>query len=327
MRIVLTGAWGAPGRHLLDEFMRQEAEVAILRAAGAGEPGDPQPIEGASDVREVPAQDARALAGAIGDADFVVHAHVLDEHGREREAYAAANVEYATALLDACLAARPAGVLHVTGTESYGPGLPPWPVNESWVAHPQGAVQTSLATAEQAVRTYRRRVRLAVLRGAPALSPHGGALRRLARHFAAHPRAGLVGGGRAPLSFAAGPDLARAAWRLIDNFEQAAGHVFHAKSADTSWRELAETACNARGVEPRFWNAPLPAARVLDAIGAADWLLPAPPRFEGYAALTGQPHLIDDGQVRVKFGYTPVLGLRAALLQTLKTDPPSAAPD
>ncbi len=313
MRIVLTGAAGAPGRHLLDEFMRQAADVAVLRAVDIGEPA----VEVAADVREVPAGDVRAIARAIGGADYVVHAHALTEHGLPRDEYEAANVEYATSLLDACIEAKPAGVVHVGSTEAYGPGLPPWPVNESWAPHPQGPMQQSIATAEQAARTYRRRIRLAILRGAPLLSPHGGTLRRLARHFAARPKAGLVGGGRAPLSLVAGADLARAAWRMIEHFDAAADQIFHAASAHASWREFAEQTCRIRDVKPQFWNAPLAAAKALDAAGAADWLLPAPEGFEGYVGLTGNPHLIDDSKARVNIDYSPVLGLRAALIQAI----------
>ena len=263
MRIVLTGAAGAPGRHLLDEFMRQAADVTVLRAVDIGETA----IEQAGDVREIPARDARAITKAIGGADFVVHAHALTAHGLPRDEYEAANVGYATSLLDACIEAKPAGVVHVASTEAYGPGLPPWPVNESWAPHPQGPMQQSIATAEQAARTYRRRIRLAILRGAPVLSPHGGTLRRLARHFAARPKAGLVGGGRAPLSLVAGADLARAAWRMIEHFDATADQVFHAASAHTNWREFAEEACRIRDVKPQFWSAPLTAAKALDAVG------------------------------------------------------------
>lgn len=313
MKIVLTGAACAPGRHVLDELLRHDSDVAALDASDIEQPAADLEIE----RREAPSQDARALSAAISDADFVIHAHIADEHGMSPERYAAANVEYTTSLLDACLSAAPTGVLYVTSTEAYGPGLPPWPVMESWTARPSGPVQMSLATAEQAARTYRRRVPLVVLRSAPWLSRHGGALRRLARHFAAHPKAGLVGGGRAPLSLTAGADLGRAAWHLIEHFGELDDRTFHATSVHTTWRQLAEEACQVRGVEPRFWSAPATAARVLDLVGAADWLLPAPEGLDGYVALTAAPHLIDDSRTRSTTGYAPVLGLRGALIQAL----------
>lgn len=313
MKIVLTGAAGAPGRHLLDELLRHDSDVAVLDASDIEQPEAELGVE----RREAPSQDVRALSAAISDADFVVHAHVVEEHGLSTERYAAANVEYATSLLDACLIAKPAGVLYVTSTGAYGPDLPPWPVTESWTARPRGAMQASLATAEQAARTYRRRVPLMVLRSAPWLSRHGGALRRIARHFAAHPKAGLVGGGRAPLSLTAGADLGRAAWQLIERFAELEDRTYHATSVHTTWRQLAEEACRVRGVEPRFWSAPAAAARALDLVGAADWLLPAPEGLEGYVPLTAGPHLIDDGRARAMAGYAPVLGLRAALIQAL----------
>lgn len=311
MRIVLTGAAREPGRQILAELQRQDAAVLALV-----DPDDP-PLGGDVDALPVVAQDTAALVEALAGATYVVHAHALTEPGRSAADYEAANVASTTALLDACMRVEIAGFLLVSTTEIYGGELPPWPVPESWTPHPAGALPRSRATAEQAARTYRRNVPIAVLRAAPCLAAEGGMLRRLVGHFVSHPRAGLVAGGRTPISMIAAADLARAVWAILAAFDQAANQIFHAASAHTTWRELAEEGCRLRGLEPRFWSAPLPFARALDTVSLSNWALPAPEGVEDYVQLTSAPHLIDDSRLRVAAGYSPVLTVRGALIQAL----------
>lgn len=312
MRIALTGARQAPGRQILAELARQDVELAALGME------EPEPCDAAVEVRRVDLHDAAALTKALADATHVVHAHALSEPGHSAAVYEAANVATTTALLDACRKTSIEGFLLVSTTEAYGPELPPWPVGEGWAAHPVGAAMQTRARAEQAARTYRRSVPMAVLRAAPCLAAEGGQLRRLVGHFVSHPRAGLVAGGAAALSMIAAADLARAVWAILAQFDQAAGQVFHATSAHTTWRELAEEACRVRGVEPQFWTAPWPFARALEAVSLSGWALPAPEGAADYVSLTGRPHLIDDSRLRVAVGYSPVLNLRGALSQALR---------
>lgn len=316
MRIVLTGAERSPGRQIFAELQRQDVELRTLAIS--------EQLE-----------DAAALADTLDGATHVVHAHALTEPGRAAADYEAENVAATTALLDACMRVELDAFVLVSTTEIYGDELPPWPVPESWTPHPRGEPAQSRATAEQAARTYRRSVPITVLRAAPCLADGAdgvdgadeadseGLLRRMAGHFATHPRGGLVAGGRAPLSIIAAADLARAVWAILAACDQpagqAAGQIFHAAGAHTTWRELAEEACRLRGVEPRFWSAPLPLARALDAASLAGWALPAPEGVEDYVQLTGTPHLIDDSRLRVAAGYSPVLSLRGALVQAFSS--------
>lgn len=320
MRIALTGAAREPGRQILAELRRQDVDVRALLEPRA-EPDAQGAGELAADACEVDLEDAAALTEALAGATHVVHAHALTEPGRSAADYEAANVATTTALLDACMKLSIAGFVLVSTTETYGWDLPPWPVGESWAPHPIGAQLQSRVTAEQAARTYRRSVPLAVLRAAPCLGAEPGAeagmLRRVVGHFVSHPRAGLVAGGQTPLSIIAAADLARAVWAILADFDQAAHQVFHATSTHATWRELAEEGCRLRGVEPQFWNAPRPLARALDAASLSNWALPAPQGVDAYVALTGNPHLIDDSRLRIAVGYSPVLTLRGALTQAL----------
>ncbi len=313
MRIVLTGAAQGPGHDILRELVRQEADLTLLL-----DESEPLPAE-AGDARRVTfdPDTPGSLTQALTDATHVVHARALTEPGHAGSEYAAVNLHATTALLDACRRHPLEQFLFISTTDAYGSGMPPWPVSESWTPRPIGAALQSRVEAERAARTYRRQTPLTILRPAPLISQGGGTLLTVLRHFISHPRGALVGGGDTPVSILAGADLGRVVWALLTHPEEAVGQVFHATSAHTTWRELAIEACRLRGVEPRFWRAPRILAQALDLVGLAEWALPSPDGVEGYVALTGRPHLIDDSRARVAVDYAPLFGTRAALAQAL----------
>ena len=294
MRIALTGATQPDGAAIARELDRHDVEVVPLDVG-----------------------DVEQLAGTLSTVTHVVHARSLSEPGLPATAYAEVNVHLTTTLLDACRQAELQQVVFLSTTETYGRRLPPWPVTESWVPRPLGPALQSRVAAERVARTYRRRVPLSILRPAPVIVNGEGSLMRVIRHFISRPRAALVGGGQAPVSVLAAADLGRAVWAMISQPEEAVDQVFHAASAHTTWRDLAIEACQLRGIEERFWNAPYALARGLDACRLAGWVLPEPEGVDAYVTTTGSPHLIDDSRARVTLGYAPVLGVRAALAQAL----------
>ncbi len=294
LRIVLTGAEQPVGLAVLSELQRHDVELALLKVDSADE-----------------------LGSRLEGATHVVHAASLVEPGRPAADYTAANVHTTTALLDACRQQDLEQVILISTTATYGRRLPPWPVTESWVPRPLGPALQSRVAAERVARTYRRRVPLSILRPAPVIADGGGPMMKVIRHFVSRPRAALVAGGEAPVSILAGADLGRAVWAMLSQPEEAVNQVFHVASAHTTWRELAIEACQLRGVEERFWNAPYLLAQALDALRLSDWVLPEPEGVDSYISLTGRPHLVDDSKARVSLGYAPLLGVRAALAQAL----------
>ncbi len=294
MRIALTGAEQPIGAVIGSELERHDAELTALALGSADE-----------------------IAAGLAGATHVVHAYSLTEPGHGAAAYTEANVHATTTLLDACRRRELAQVIIVSTTETYGRRMPPWPVTESWAPRPLGPALQSRVAAERAARTYRRRVPLSILRPAPVIADGGGALMTVIRHFISRPRAALVAGGRAPVSVLAGADLGRAVWAMLSQPEETVDRVFHVTSAHTTWRDLAVEACQLRGIEERFWNAPHLFARGLAALRLSGWVLPEPEGVDSYTALTGLPHLIDDSRARVTLGYAPLLGVRAALAQAL----------
>lgn len=294
LRVALTGHEQPVGSAIVSELERHDVELVLF------------------DV-----DSAEDLASIVAGVTHVVHAATLVESGHSSSVYTAANVHATTTLLDACRQVDLDQVVFVSTTETYGRRLPPWPVTESWVPRPIGPALQSRVAAERVARTYRRRVPLSILRPAPLISAGGGTVMRVIRHFVSRPRAALVSGGEAPVSILAAADLGRAVWSMLSQSEEAVDQVFHVASAHTTWRELALEACQLRGVEARFWNAPYFLARSLDALRLSGWVLPEPDDVDAFTALTGRPHLIDDSRARVTLGYAPLLGARAALAQAL----------
>lgn len=294
MRVALTGYDQPVGSAIASELRRHDLDLILLD------------LEADNDLESV-------VAGIT----HVVHASSLTESGHSGSAYTEANVHATTSLLDACRQQALEQVVFVSTTETYGRRLPPWPVTESWVPRPIGSALQSRVAAERVARTYRRRVPLSILRPAPLVSDGGGTVMKVIRHFISRPRAALVAGGEAPVSILAAADLGRAVWAMLSQTEESVDQVFHVASAHTTWRELAIEACQLRGVEARFWNAPYFIARGLDAMRLSGWVLPEPEDVDAYTAITGRPHLIDDSRARVVLGYAPLLGARAALAQAL----------
>ncbi|MYF80175.1 MAG: NAD(P)-dependent oxidoreductase [Chloroflexi bacterium] len=294
MRIALTGGEEELGRAVLAELVRHDVEIVAIDFAGDGE-----------------------MAPLPPDVTHVVHASSLVESGHSASTYTSANVHATTTLLDACRQRDIEQVVLISTTETYGRRLPPWPVTESWVPRPLGSAQQSRVAAERVARTYRRRVPLSIVRPAPVIASGNGPMMRVIQHFVSRPRGALVGGGRAPLSILAGADLGRAVWAMLCHPEESVDQVFHVASAHTTWRELANEACQLRGVEGRFWSAPYVVARSLDALKLSAWVLPEPEGVDAYVDMTGRPHLIDDSRARISLGYAPLLSLRGALAQAL----------
>ncbi len=310
MRIVVAGAAGLLGGHVVEEAARHDTEVVALVPAADG--ADWAAGVGATVVVCAPADPAAAahLVELLSTADFLVNAPLPGQD----------HVAATTALLDAALRAQETlrGVVQLSSTRTYGHRLPHWPIDESWVARPDGPEMEALAAAERAARTYRR-LPLVVLRAAPAFGPRaGGEMRRLLEHFVAARRPRLPGGGRAGLSLAYGPDFGRAVWAVLEAFDEAQGRTLHCKTIDSDWRTLVGQARALRDRPRRVYPVPLWLARGLERFGAPGRrLLDGPPGVERYADLTGRPHLIDDTLLRGLTGFAPLFGLGAALRHTI----------
>lgn len=316
MRIVVAGADGFLGGHLLDELARRDAHVLALVTPDASTP--PQ-FPSDAEVVEVDPLDLDALRPIVRGADAVINAVQLITPGRTDEQYDDVNIGGATTLLDACADTDVRAFIHLSSTTMYGASMPHWPVNESWAFRPATTVDQSRAMAERAARTYRRRVPLIIARFARAFGPRDeGVVHHLLQHFLDQRRPRLPAGGRAPVSLAYAPDMGRAIWGLLDHVDACIDRTFHIKSFDTDWRTIVVEVQRLVHRRADVQSIPYRVALVARACGLGDWLLRAPPDVGDYLTLTGRAHLVDDSRLRVTTGFTPVFGVRAALRQTLE---------
>ena len=326
MRIVVAGAEGFIGGHIIDELLRHDVEVlALVAPPTSSDDSRRARLDGMElEVAEGDPADADWVLSllrrpGLPETGFVVNAVQMTAPGLSPEAYDDVNVGAATGLLDACGEVGIEAFLHISSTAIYGDDLPAWPVNEGRAFRPLGAVDESMAMAERAVRTYRRRVPVVVVRPATTFGPRQqGAMQSLFDHIIDEPNPRLVAGGSAPVSLAYVTDLARAVWALIDHVSDAIDGSFHVKSFDTDWRTLVIESQRLLGRPPILRSIPIRAATLAGHLGLADWLLRPPPGMLRYVERTGRPHLIDGARLRATTGFEPVFGLGAALRQTLE---------
>lgn len=326
MRIVVAGADGFIGGHIVDELLRHDVEVLALvgPAASADNPRRARLEALELEVAQGdPADSDWVLSllkrAAPSDQGFVINAVQLSAPGLSHEVYDDVNVGAATGLLDACGQVAVEAFLQISSTVIYGDQLPPWPVTEGRAFRPAGPVAESIAMAERAVRTYRRRVPIIVVRPATTFGPRQqGSMKALFDHIIDQPRPRLVAGGSAPVSLAYVTDLARAVWGLIDRVADAIDGNFHVKSFDTDWRTVVNESQRLLGRPLRVRAVPLRAATLAGHLGLADRLLRPPAGIARYVERTGRPHLIDGARLHAATGFEPVFGLGAALLQTLE---------
>ena len=272
-----------------------------------------------AEIAQVDSTSPQHMGVILRGATFAINAVQLTEPALSDEYYDSVNVGATTGLLDAAIEADLQGCIHLSSTLPYGDALAPWPVNESRAFHPSSSVAQSLAMAERAARTYRRRLPLVVLRVALPFGPRDrGPVARLLKHALRVSRLRLAGDGRTPVSLTYAPDLARAVWAALEQMEETQNGIFHTKSIDTNWRTIVRETGALRQREIRTLGVPYQVARMLMQCGAVgDWAVQPPEGVERYVELTGRPHLIDDSHLRAITGYAPLFGLRAALRQTL----------
>ena len=326
MRIIVAGADGFIGGHIVDELLRHEVEVLALVGPTATRQSPQRARLEALDLELAQGDPADSdwvfsllKRAGLTETNFVINAVQLDRPGLSPAQYEDVNVGAATGLLDACGRTGIEAFLQISSTAIYGDRLPSFPIAEGRTFRPLGPAEQSIAMTERAVRTYRRRVPVVVVRPAPTFGPRQrGSMKALFDHIADHDRPRLVAGGTAPVSLAYVTDLARAVWGLIDHAADVIDGKFHVKSFDTDWRSLVVESQRLLGRPGVVRAVPLRIASLSARIGLREWLLHPPSGVPWYVERIGHPHLIDDNRLQAAIGFEPVFGLGAALLQTLE---------
>jgi nucleoside-diphosphate-sugar epimerase len=206
MRIVVTGATGFIGRHLVQRLVERNA---CVRALVRRPPVFPLP----ANVDVVPtAFDRRALAGSLQNGDLVVHL-AGQVRARSAEEFTASNVT-CTREIAAAAAAVGARLVHVSSLAAAGPASPDSPRSEADDPRPLTPYGVSKLAGERVVADTHA-LHWTILRPGVVYGPGDGALLTLIR-MADHGVLPRLGTADAAYSFLYIDDMVRALEAAID---------------------------------------------------------------------------------------------------------------
>jgi nucleoside-diphosphate-sugar epimerase len=233
VRVLLTGANGFIGSHILDRLLEQGCDVAVLLRKTS----DTRFIKAVVprvDVRYGSVESPESLADAVRGAETVIHCAGKTKALRKAEYYAV-NAEGTRNVVAACNASAGSvrHLIHISSLSVSGPGTVESPAREDAPPRPVSVYGKSKALGEEYVRRESR-VPYTVLRPAAVYGPRDSDL-FLAFKAA---RAGilpLVGGGRQYVSFVYAADVAAAALKAMDRTAPG-GEAYHV-AHPAPWRQ------------------------------------------------------------------------------------------
>lgn len=247
MKVLLTGANGFVGSHVLDRLVESEHEPIVMLRRSSNTRFIESYLERV-EVRYGSLESADSLRAAFEGAQVVIHCAGKTKVLRRADYYAA-NAGGALHVAEACNAC--AGTVRqlvlISSQAVSGPGTPDAPAREDAPPRPLSHYARSKARGERHVRE-RCRVPWTILRPAAVYGPRDGDFLLLWR--AAGGRVVPLVGGAQPLSLIYAPDLAEAVLRCI-GLERSFGGVYHvAHPAPCTQEELVRSLAAAQGRRP-----------------------------------------------------------------------------
>ena len=276
MKVLLTGANGFVGSHLLDTLIGRGIPTAVLLRPSGSRRFIASHLPGL-DVRAGALDDPASVAAAMADATHVIHcAGCTKAIGRGE--FFAVNQMGTRHVVEA--ANRQQGrirrLLHISSLAAAGPAAPARPGRETDPPHPVSDYGRSKLAGEQEVREGGRFEHV-ILRPPAVYGPRDSEFLRLfkASRFHVSPRLG-----RQPLSFVFVRDLAEAAVSCLTH-PNVGGKTYNVASP-----EIATPDALARMVAARMgtWTLPLPVPKA--ALWSLCWA------HEAVSRLTGKPNVL-----------------------------------
>jgi len=255
--ILVTGATGFIGRHLVDRLCREGRPVRCLvrRASSAGLPA-------AAEVLEADLADGRGLEQALAGVDTVIHLAGVTK-ALSQEGYYAGNRQ-ATATLAAALAGRSVRLVHVSSLAAAGPSLDGVPLDEGVEPHPVSIYGRSKLEGERMVQQLQPDA--VIVRPPVVYGPRDTGVFRILKPVS-RGWALQIGGGDHWLSVIYVDDLVDGLLAAAFPPAPVSGRTFFmAHPQPLSWNALAETAGRIMGLRPRLVRVPALAA---EAVGYA----------------------------------------------------------
>jgi len=276
MKVLLTGANGFVGSHILDSLLARGIPTAVLLRPAASRRFIAAHLP-ALEVRAGSLGDPASLAAAMADVTHVIHCAGCTKAVDPREFYEV-NQGGTRRVVEAVnrQEGRIGRLIHISSLAAAGAALPENPARETDPPHPVSEYGRSKLAGEQEVREGSRSGYV-ILRPPAVYGPRDAEFLRLFRAVRSHfsPRLG-----RQPLSFVFVRDLAEAAVGCLDH-PAAAGKTFNVAAPGTATPDELVRAVAAR---MQAWTVPLPIPT------AALWPLCC--AQEALSRLTGKPNVL-----------------------------------
>jgi nucleoside-diphosphate-sugar epimerase len=318
MKVLLTGANGFVGSHILDQLLAGGIATAVLLR-----PGSDRSLIAAHlarlEVRTGSIGDPPSLDAALRDATHVIHCAGCTKALHASEFFDA-NQAGTRNVVDA-VNRREGGIrrlVHISSLAAAGPAPRERPARETDPPHPVSAYGRSKLAGEREVREACR-ADAVILRPPAVYGPRDTAFLPLFKAVRGH-LLPLFGGGRLALSLVYVRDLAAAAVACLDH-PAAPGKTFYVASPEVvTSRELA--AAIARQLPAWTVPLPLPTAAlwplcVLQGAFSRVTRRPAVLSRQKYAELRAPGWVCDPGWLRHELGFACATGLAAGVAGTL----------
>ena len=229
MKVLLTGANGFVGSHILDQLRARRLPAVVLLRPGSSRRWIEASLEGVA-VRLGSLADAASLGAALAGITHVIHCAGCVKALRAAEFYEV-NQAGTRRLVEAVNAqgGRIERVVHLSSLAAAGPALPMSPAREESPPHPVSTYGQSKLGGERELQE-RCRTSYVILRPPAVYGPRDAEFLRLFRMAQGHVRP-LVGGGRQALSLVFVRDLAAAVVACLDA-PRAVGRTYYVASPE-----------------------------------------------------------------------------------------------
>jgi nucleoside-diphosphate-sugar epimerase len=318
MKVLVTGATGLVGSHLVEKLVERGDEVRAL-------------VRSTSDVHWLKAlgseliygdlDDPQSLRSACQDIDLVYHCAARLPLGGSRRQFYRANVEGAKNLLGACQQAGMRRFVYTSTVDVYGYGHQRG-ANEETPFKPDGYYSETKIAAERLIWNAHREggLPIAIIRPCLIYGPHDRNLWPTVSQMLAQPRVPLIGGGRTLTDLVYAADVAQALI-LAGTRAEAIGQAYNVTDgARRTVRELFRYFAQTLRVEPRFLSVPYPPAYgVARLISKASQIFGrTPPNLQlDIIKALGHDRHFDISKIREQLGYRPKVDLEMGLQRTL----------
>jgi nucleoside-diphosphate-sugar epimerase len=252
VNLLLTGANGFVGSHILDELLRLGHRVTVLLRQSSDTRHIRDQLPQVT-VRRGSLEDADSLRQALQGVEVVVHCAGKTKaiHGRE---YYAVNVGGTACVVEACngFSGSLRQLVLISSLAASGPGTVQAPAREDGSPRPVSHYGRSKWLGEKLVRR-RSRVPYTILRPAAVYGPRDRDF-YLVFKMVGSGIVPLINGGMQPLSFVYAGDVAEAVGRAVGR-DSALGRTYHvAHPVPCTQRDFALSIAGVMGVEPaRFY--------------------------------------------------------------------------